>query len=162
MPQILEDAVIPALSRRKITYFRAGDNEAIVVPLPSPSPESGTLLIIISADDRREEALLTVKVCDTPPARRADVALLLADINAKISFVTFSMLPDGSVLADVPVELSFAADREALIAIAFGRLVTAAKEWFDTVARTAHRKRKLRRSLVECQITELLQQTPEL
>jgi hypothetical protein len=124
------------LEESETRYLIDPHSDVLVVPFET---EDGTrFLISIQADDEREEALVMATMLTVPAARLPTVAVLLAKLNARYRFVTFSL--DGPMVqADVCVELAHTSNAGALLRLALDRLMFAlagAHEEIRAVARS--------------------------
>ena len=156
MATLIDQAVMPALTRLEFNYLMIPDSSALVVPIASPVP-AAAFLITIESDDESLEVLMHLQLCIVPPARRPQVALHLADLNTRYRFVTFSMTDAGEVRVDVGVQLLgvVAQMQSTLVEVGFKRLLHAFWHSGDEVLQTAL-TRKRQRSRVEREVNQVL------
>jgi hypothetical protein len=144
MNVLLSEAVLPALARLGWGYMPLPDASAVVVPFACEPPSTASVLATLETDDERHEALLHAALCVVPGARRAAVALRLAELNTGYPFVTFSMSADGVVRLDVGIEFfGVAAEMRSVVAeIGMRRMAQALMQTYREVQQVAAGRRR--------------------
>jgi hypothetical protein len=156
MHMLLNEAVLPALARLRWGHIPLTDRPAVVVPLACEPPSTASVLVTVETDDERQEAWLHAMLSVVPVARRAAVALHLAELNTHYPFVTFSMTREGEVRIDVGVELFGVVEemRSVVVEIGMRRMAQALTQTYRDVQRVTVGRR--RRPRVEREVDEVL------
>ena len=156
MTALIQEAVLPALERLDWQYLQMPESSGLVVPLACPEPASAAFLVVVETNDETSEAIVHTGVCMVPHARRAAVALLLAEFNTLYRFVTFSMGREGEVRVDAGVQFQGVVPemRPACVELAFRRLSHALYSTHAKLLQTATRRG--RRPRLEREVDELL------
>lgn len=125
MSEILSTVVIPALQQLELKPLLDLEHGTLVVPIGTP--DNGRYLINLHGWDERDEVFMNVIICGVPERRHIAVALLLADLNARFMYATFSLGPRGAQI-DTCVDLAYADDATAAARRALERLQFAVNE----------------------------------
>ncbi|GEM_PF-3915372 len=158
MTKIIQDVVAPLLRANDWRFFQDVERDCVIALLSPPGPDVGSLALVFQADDELEEASLSVELCTAPPARRAAVAALIAELNAGARFIKFSMNRGSTVFLSIDVELTHSDNAPALIGLAIGRIMASIKATFDRIIQTAYPKKKQPPSRVEREVGDILRQ----
>jgi hypothetical protein len=155
----LDEVVTAALHQLSITYWRDDQHDLIVIPFHGLADHAEPLHVFIEGRDVPATVTLTAELLTVAMARRASVALLLAEINSQAPFVVFSMTESGAVYADISVDLDGAGNPQALIARAIGRLLTWIQESFTAIRRVSRQSRRQRPTRMEREVAEILRRS---
>ena len=154
MEQSMSEATKTALTRMELRFFQPQGSEFVIVPLALS--ESDLVLLQIQLDEADHEVLIWAELCGVPPRRCTAIAMLLAELNHQVKFVTFS-LSDASVHVDSCLDLAFVPDPEPALQRAIARVICVIVECRDQIV-TRATKRSRRRSRVEREVAELLRE----
>jgi hypothetical protein len=157
LSQLMNEAVLPALNRLNLQYLSGAQTPALVVPVALPLPIGGAALLMVEADDERDEVMLHAHMCTPPSGRRAGVALILAELNTRYRSVTLSMTRDGEVQIDTCVDLTGLPEvaRPNAVAIGAARLLHALEQTYGPVLQSAMQSAK-RAPRIEREVNQVL------
>jgi len=150
----IREAALRALRRMGLTYLLADGQDTVVVPWPVGDQVS---LVAIEPLEEAKEAMVWCEICQVPAPRRADIALLLARLNAERKFTVYS-LKEERVILDVCAELSCVDDengQEAMLALSLSRVLKALDDSYPVIL-SAVRGVRRSRSKAERQVANIL------
>jgi hypothetical protein len=129
----------------------------LVVPVALPAPIGGAALLMVETDEERDEVILHAHICSAPSTRRAQVALMIAELNTRYRSVTLSMTRDGEVQVDTCVDLTGVpeGDRSGCVCIGTARLLHAIEQTYLPVLQTAQAGTR-RRPRLEREVDQVL------
>lgn len=133
----VEEAIDSYLSRLGLPYHARGTHKD-APSLPIHDSHRRRLLIYFQAHEKGRRALIWVKICYVPATRWLATALKIAEINATLSSVAYS-LTSHHLYARAPVELAFTEQpgAENLISRALKTLMFALQKPYIEIMETA-------------------------
>lgn len=153
MNSIIEETVVPAMKHMDLPYYWGVHDSSIMTPMRF---HDTLFLISTHADEESKVVVVSSQLpVNVPKARWPACALKLAQINADLMFVTFSML-HSVVAVDVCIEVNEVSDLEYHISRAFCRLCAALEDEYPGILRVVKPSRSQRPSRLERDVHEIL------